>query len=110
MNNQRTAIAVLLFKLESEMRQLQLWQNQSPSKQALASTQPFALDTLEFHQWLQFVFIKKISQSLDSGGALPQRCDIAPYAEEYFRGTDMPVEALLACLRQIDAAFNHARE
>ncbi|MBX2859429.1 MAG: YqcC family protein [Cellvibrionaceae bacterium] len=105
MNKQRAAIAVLLFKLETELRELQLWQNQPPSKEALASTQPFCLDTLELHQWLQFVFIKRISQLLDSGGALPNRCDITPYAEEYWPSSDSSFESLLSCLRQLDAAF-----
>ena len=108
MTNQRDKIAALLEQLTQQLKGLGLWQDQAPSMQALSSTQPFCLDTLELPQWLQFIFIEKISALLASGNALPASCNITPYAEEYFRGNDLPTQGLIDCLKQIDTAFAEA--
>ena len=52
-------VVFLLKELEFTLQRLQLWQDDAPSEAALASTQPFALDTLEFHQWLQFIMLER---------------------------------------------------
>ena len=49
----RTAIAAQLIDLEAALRQLNLWSDESPSQEALSSEQPFAMDSLEFEEWLQ---------------------------------------------------------
>ncbi|MEF1291532.1 YqcC family protein, partial [Vibrio sp. M260118] len=48
-------IAELLNAVEAELRRIGLWQAQPPSEEALSSQEPFALDTLEPRQWLQWV-------------------------------------------------------
>ncbi|MFT6274377.1 MAG: hypothetical protein ACJAZ0_000466 [Halioglobus sp.] len=97
-----TEIAELLLDIESELRQLGLWQKIPPSVTALASTEPFAVDTLTLSQWLQFIFVPTLYSRLERDLELPQRCGITPMAEEYYKGSDLSTAALLATLRQID--------
>ncbi len=53
-------IIPLLTALEHELQQRQLWQDILPPDEALASSEPFCVDTLTFPQWLQFIFIPKM--------------------------------------------------
>ena len=53
----RSAIAAQLIDLEAALRQLDLWSDTPPSQEAMSSEQPFALDSLEFEEWLQFIFL-----------------------------------------------------
>ncbi|MDO3388283.1 YqcC family protein [Gilvimarinus sp. SDUM040013] len=104
MNSSDTHIAVaeVLMDIEASMRDLQLWQSQPPPARALASVQPFAIDTLTFTQWLQFIFIPKLHQLLGQGDNLPVNSAIAPMAEEYFRALSIPADSLIMQLRRMD--------
>ena len=104
----RTDIAELLIDIEAELRQLQLWEADPPPPEALASNQPFAIDTLSFPQWLQFIFIPTIYTLLEQERALPEQCAIAPMADEFFRGTVLPSSGLLDALERIDAAISNS--
>jgi len=97
-----TDIAELLIDIEAELRQLGLWDRLPPSPEALASDQPFSIDTLTLPQWLQFIFLPTIYRLLEEGQPLPQRCGIAPMAEEYFRGLGMASGALERALLEMD--------
>ena len=97
-----TDIAELLIDIEAELRQLGLWDRLPPSPEALASDQPFSIDTLTLPQWLQFIFLPTIYRMLEEGQPLPQRCGIAPMAEEYFRGLGMASGVLEQALLQVD--------
>lgn len=98
----RTDIAEVLIDIESELRQLGLWERIPPSSEALASDQPFCVDTLTLPQWLQFIFLPTVYGLLESGEALPERCGIAPMAEEFFRGAELPTTALEESLVRVD--------
>ena len=98
----RTEIAEVLIDIEAQLRQLGLWDKIPPSSQALASTEPFCVDTLTLPQWLQFVFIPTIYQMLEAGEQLPERCGIAPMAEEFFRGSGLAIDPLVRSLESVD--------
>lgn len=97
-----TEIEYHLGAIELEMRRLHYWQDLPPSAQDLASALPFCCDTLEFPQWLQFIFLRKMRALLGSGAPLPTTCSIAPYAEEYFKQSEKDTDALLKHLLAID--------
>ena len=98
----RSAIAAQLIDLEAGLRQLDLWSDESPSQEALTSEQPFAMDSLEFEEWLQFIFLPTIYDVLESGGALPERCAIAPMAEETVGKKALPTASLISTLKELD--------
>ncbi len=71
-----------LYALEQVLKQNTLWSEGMPSEQALASQQPFAIDYLEAHQWLQWIFIPKMHALIESNYPLPSQIAISPYIEE----------------------------
>ncbi|WP_417567904.1 YqcC family protein [Marinobacter sp.] len=95
-------VADRLLKIEMELRQLGLWESKPPPEEAFQSTQPFCIDTLEFHQWLQFVFVTRMKVIIESDHPLPAISGIAPMAEEHFRGRPEPGSALVRELEEID--------
>jgi len=99
-------VAQLLIDIEAQLRQLGLWERQSPPPQALASDQPFSVDTLTLPQWLQFIFLPTLYRLLAQGEPLPARCGIAPMAQEYFRGLALPSAALEETLLKIDRVLS----
>ena len=98
----RTEVAEVLIDIEAQLRQLGLWDKIPPSSEALASTEPFCVDTLSLPQWLQFIFLPTIYDMLEQGQALPERCSITPMADEFFRGTGLATGDLLQALQAID--------
>ncbi|GLS82733.1 YqcC family protein [Paraferrimonas haliotis] len=91
----------LLAQLQAEMQQCGMWQSQPPSPQALASEQPFCVDTLRFEQWLQFIFLPKMTLLLNSGRPLPSSSGIAAMAQVAWRQR-LDVGKLLAIINQFD--------
>ena len=98
----RTEIAEVLIDIEAQLRQLGLWDKIPPSTEALASSQPFCVDTLTLPQWLQFIFLPTLYDMLEQEQPLPQRCGIAPMAEEFFRGSGLAIDELLESLELVD--------
>lgn len=108
MTPDRVEIASLLIDLEAALRGMNLWELEPPSEEALASTQPFAVDTRDFHQWLQFIFMPTIQHILLSDLPLPEACGVTPMAEEFFdRGRYKSAE-LLDCLGELDRLISEA--
>lgn len=99
-------IADLCLAIEAEMRRLELWSARRPSDWALASTQPFCIDTLSFPEWLQFIFLDRIQVIVEYRGSFPASSSIAPMAEEYFRDTEDRASRLIELLAQLDGVLN----
>jgi uncharacterized protein YqcC (DUF446 family) len=96
------AVAELLIDIEAQLRQLGLWEREPPPPEALASDQPFSVDTLTLPQWLQFIFLPTLYRLLAQGQPLPGRCGIAPMAQEYFRGLALASATLEQTLLKMD--------
>jgi uncharacterized protein YqcC (DUF446 family) len=77
-----------------------------PSDTALASTAPFCFDTLEFHAWLEWVFLPRIQRVIEGGLELAAPCNIAPLAEYQFATYEQPTNHLLALLTKFDQQAN----
>jgi uncharacterized protein YqcC (DUF446 family) len=90
-----------LVKLEQQLKQHQLWSNHSPSDVAMASSAPFACDTMAFEQWLQFIFIPKMTLLIDSKQPLPTNMAIAPMAQHLWQSTPERND-LIVLLAQFD--------
>lgn len=95
-------IADSLLRIEMELRALDLWSSEPPSDEAVQSTQPFAVDTLLFTEWLQFVFLPRMAALVEANGPLPVTSGIAPMAEEHFRRRGLDSGALVRELEEMD--------
>ncbi|ATG73240.1 hypothetical protein CGX12_16085 [Zobellella denitrificans] len=96
----------LLYAIERELKVLSWWESSPPSAEALASTEPFCLDTLSFPQWLQFVLIPRMQALIDAGSPLPTRISIYPMATESFRQLAEDTRALEEAIARLDEALS----
>jgi uncharacterized protein YqcC (DUF446 family) len=102
----RQLLTALIIELESALQEQQLWQVERPSEQALASKLPFAIDHLNFAQWLQFIFIEKMTLLLQHNLPLPSSMAIAPMASEYFKLQPNNCPEIVALITRIDLTIN----
>lgn len=98
-------VEVLLKKLADSIHKAGLRADNRPSKEALASQQPFALDVMPFENWLQFIFLPKMEALVENHLPLPDKLALMPVAAQRFADTEKHAE-LLRVIRQIDELFN----
>ncbi|MEW7312083.1 YqcC family protein [Buttiauxella gaviniae] len=94
-----------LHIIEHVLRDHQLWQSAAPTADAFESTQPFCMDTLQPHEWLQWVLIPRMHALLDAQLPLPADFAIAPYYEMALDAAQIEREPLLKALQDLDALF-----
>lgn len=95
----------LLTQLENILQQHQYWEIMAPEPQALASTEPFAIDSLACHQWLQWIFIPKLRYLILQRLPLPTQFAIASYVEEAMKN-QVGVGDIMATVCEIDQLLN----
>lgn len=98
-----TDILDALLSLEKELRALSLWGGEEgiPDSSAFMSTAPFCVDTMEFHQWLEYVLIPKLGAIAKEGGKIPKMA-LLPAGEVYYRGSVRKHRLLLKALSDLD--------
>lgn len=96
----------LLAQLSRELKALTLWQSCRPSIKQMASTAPFHYDTLTLEQWLQFVFIERISLLIENKQALPSEILLLPMAEESFKKHANKANKLLSVIGELDCLLS----
>ncbi|MBU2917707.1 YqcC family protein [Psychrosphaera sp. F3M07] len=94
--------ASLLAQLTIDLKQCNLWSNETPSMDQLSSTEPFAVDTLRFEQWLQFIFIPKMTDLVNNKTNLPSNMNIYPMADESLKHKNKTITPLLATIKSLD--------
>ena len=93
-------IAEQLLLIERELR-VQGWGDDvPPSIEALSSVEPFSVDTLDFEQWLQWIFLPRMKTILEQDLPLPNASGIQEMAEMVFaarnvQGKDRQLQVLL---------------
>lgn len=102
----RQSLLDLLNQIQHEMQAQQLWAGSPPPQEAFDSSTPFFADTMEFSQWLQWVFIPRFHALLIGGHTIPASCDIAPMAEEMFKQHTADRAPLISLLAQFDQHFS----
>jgi len=95
----------LMNELEQALRDLGAWESTPPPPAAFESSVPFSADTMDFTQWLQWVFLARFRAILEGGHPLPRQCGVTPMAEEALRGMEGDIQDVLAILARIDERF-----
>ena len=96
----------ILLAIEREMQRIGLWEVHPPPPEAFESSFPFCFDTLELHQWLEWVFIPRTRAILEGGLPLPDKSGIGPLAEESFRRFATDTERLEGLIAELDELIN----
>jgi uncharacterized protein YqcC (DUF446 family) len=105
----RDRLSQLLQTLENELRVQGRWEGAAPSPSALRSTQPFAVDTLTFDQWLQWMLLPKMNDLLLHQLPLPDNCAIHPMAEEVYDQEDAGAVRLISIIAEIDTLLTEGQ-
>lgn len=108
MSSRIAALADQLLLIERELRVLGWWEQVAPSPEALASEQPFCVDTLSFEAWLQWLFLPRMKALLEAAAPLPAASGIRFMAEEVYRGREREVRELLNALGEFDRLIGSA--
>lgn len=95
-------LAAVLLEIEAVLRSNGRWETAAPPVTALASSEPFCVDTLRFEQWLQWIFLPRMQHILEHQQPLPASSAIAAYAEECLLLDDPQMCELLALIRRFD--------
>lgn len=95
-------IADHLLLIERELIVQGWWADEPPSDEALASTVPFAVDSMSFEQWLQWIFLPRMKIIIELGQPLPNASGILVMAETVF--VDRPEQSRE--LRRLLAEFD----
>jgi uncharacterized protein YqcC (DUF446 family) len=97
-------VGLALQVLQQTMVTTNHWSDVGISVEALGSQQPFCLDTMNFSQWLQFIFIPRIRALINAGQALPTLVKgqgLEPMACQFYKNTDADRD-IIVLIRQID--------
>ena len=86
-----------LDALEHAIKQCGVWPTVKPSQLALASQQPFAVDTMDFVSWLVFIFLKKC-RALVAQKQLPPPMAVAPAAQVALSSCEKAIIEILTSL------------
>lgn len=95
-------IADQLLLIERELRALGMWKEVPPSDEALSSREPFCVDTLDFDQWLQWIFLPRMKAILERDLPLPSASGILAMAEMSWQDRPQASQGLRAALQQFD--------
>lgn len=102
MNDLTLDLILLLNEIELEMQRIALWQGQPPEHSTFLSEQPFALDTMESYQWLQWIFLPRMRAIIDANADIPRNFMLYPYFEEALKKEDLDVLPLLMLIKRLD--------
>lgn len=106
------AIALELDRLEAELKALDLWggERKRPDPEALSSNSPFCMDTLEFHEWLEYIMIERFRQLIAMQAPLPPKMLVHTYAQEHYRGEWSKYRNLIGLLQKLDRLITISEE
>jgi len=102
----RETVTQMIADIEAEMKKINLWQDEDLPPEKFEFRQAFAMDTMTFDQWLQFIFIPRVHDILDNNGSFPKSSSVAAQAVREFDGYTQ-ASNLLHLLSEFDALFNH---
>ena len=92
-------------RIEAAMRGAGMWQTEPLPEEAYQFTQAFAMDTMAYSQWLQFIFLDRIRSIIAERGNFPPKSQVAAQAVREFDGFHEASE-LCSVLSEFDAWIN----
>jgi uncharacterized protein YqcC (DUF446 family) len=103
-------VADQLLLIERELQLMGAWAATSPDAGALASCEPFCVDTLDFDQWLQWIFLPRMKSIIENGEALPAASGILVMAKMVYGERGDRAAGLLQALEHFDRLIGAAQQ
>jgi uncharacterized protein YqcC (DUF446 family) len=85
---ERGVVKQRIDEIETEMKRIGFWRDKPLEPEAYDFHRAFALDTMPFSYWLQFIFIPRVNQIIDSGAQFPKASQVGAQAVREFDGDD----------------------
>jgi len=102
------SVAHYADQIEAEMQKIGLWQTEPLRPEQLEFTQAFAMDTMTFAQWLQFIFLVRVREAVASN-EFPSGSSVGAQAVREFDG-DPDADRLITLLSEFGALFESENE
>lgn len=93
-----------LGEIVTEMKQIGFWQDEPLQPEQYDFRSAFAMDTMSFSQWVQFIFVPRVGQILESQGTFPTRSQVGVQAIREYDGVPEAAH-LVELLCAFDALF-----
>src|SRR5262249_23452021 len=77
-------VAAKLDEIEQEMKVVGLWQEEPLAPEKYNFTRAFAMDTMSYDQWLQFVFLPRVRDIISTKGKFPASSSVGAQAVREF--------------------------
>lgn len=105
----RQTVAEKVAEIEGEMRRVGLWQDEPLRPEQYDFRRAFAMDTMTFTQWLQFILVPRVKEIITSGEEFPAGSEVGAQAFREFVAYpghgDFETEGLLRLLNEFDRLF-----
>ena len=100
------AVGHKIAEIEAEMRRAGMWRDGPLRPEQYNFARAFAMDTMAFDQWLQFIFIPRVKEIIEARGAFPAGSMVAAQAVREFDTDPRYTPRLGQLLSEFDAMFN----
>jgi uncharacterized protein YqcC (DUF446 family) len=91
-------------RIEAEMRRIGFWQDEPLRPEQMEFTQAFAMDTMTYAQWLQFIFVPRVREAA-AANQFPSSSSVGTQAVREFDGSPEAGD-LITLLAEFDALFD----
>ncbi len=96
-------VATAIAAIEAEMKRIGYWQEQPLRPEQMKFKQAFAMDTMAYAQWLQFIFVPRVKEAVATG-RFPSSSSVGAQGVREFDGDDNAGE-LVRLLCEFDQVF-----
>jgi uncharacterized protein YqcC (DUF446 family) len=91
-------------EIETEMKKIGMWQKEPLPSEVYRFSEAFAMDTMTFSQWLQFVFIPRVKDIIQNKEAFPSGSSVGTQAIREF-DSFQEASRLVTLLCEFDSLF-----
>jgi uncharacterized protein YqcC (DUF446 family) len=98
------AVGAALDAIERELHVANLWASEPPTPEQYQFKQAFAMDTMDYARWLQFIFIPRVREIIATNGTFPASSSVGTQAIREFDGDDR-ASRLVNVLCEFDVLF-----
>lgn len=100
-----TQAATQIAEIEAEMNRIGYWCAEPLPESAYDFHMAFAMDTMAFVQWLQFVFVPRVKSIIQQRGEFPASSQVGAQAIREF-DSDPQAGRLVSLLCEFDSLFD----
>jgi uncharacterized protein YqcC (DUF446 family) len=101
MRKMQERVQAKIAEIEQEMKRIGYWQSEPLRPEQYEFRSAFAMDTMAFSQWLQFIFIPRVKNMVETGEKFPPDSQNGAQAVREFDGDDRAQE-LVDLLSEFD--------